>query len=76
MKPRLSCFPAEEGRGQGRLEDSRKAEAFPCPGPERPSFIGGTEGPQADSLLDPLRWLGPPGEVALGHTPLWAGSWP
>lgn len=40
MKPRLSYFPEEGGRGQGRLEESMRAEVFPCPGPERPSFVG------------------------------------
>ena len=39
----LSC------RGRQRTGPTRgecAAEAFPCPGPERPSFIVGTEGPR------------------------------
>ena len=69
----LSC------RGRQRTGPTRGEHAgrgVPMPGPRKTFFRWGNRGSSADSLLDPSRWLGPPGPVALGHTPLWARSWP
>lgn len=42
------------------------AELYPSLGPDRASWVGGTAGSSAYSLLVPLELAGSPGAVALG----------
>ena len=75
MKPRLSYFPAEGGRGQGRLEESVRQRQSHAQAQKDPLSLW-EQRVLGQFTLGPLKVAGASWASGLEHTPLWAGSWP